>query len=299
MLGAIWTFLTGEYAIHLGILICIYLILAHGLNLAFGMGKMLNLAHIAVYAIGAYTTALLSKDLGQPIWICIPASIFTSALFALLLGAISSKLEDDYFAIGTLAFSAVVSALLVNWKSLTRGVLGIPGIPRPELFGVDFRENGEFLQLATICAAASLLFVYVFRRTAFARALCAQSENPAAAQALGKNTRNIRHDTFIISSALAGLAGSLFAYYINYIDPSSFTLYEMVFVLSIVVIGKPGSFWGVTAATVFLVLLPEPLRYVGMPSSILGPMRQLLHSVILFGVVYWYREKIFPVERSV
>ena len=290
--------LTSEYGIHLAILICIYLILAHGLNLVFGMGKMLNLAHIAVYAIGAYTTALLSTELNQPIWICMPASVAGSALFALLLGAISVRLSHDYFAIGTMAFSAVVSALLVNWKSVTRGVLGIPGIPRPELFGIDFNKSSNFLWLAGTCAFVVLVTAFLFRKTSFARALCAQAENEYGAMALGKNLRNIRNDTFILASAFAGLAGCLFAYYINYIDPSSFTLTEMVFVLSIVVVGKPGTFWGVTAATVFLVLLPEPLRFFELPSSVLGPMRQLLHSVILFGVVYWNRERIFPLTRS-
>ena len=91
----------------------------------------------------------------------------------------------------------------------------------------------------------------------------------------------------------------MFAYYINYIDPSSFSLNEMVFVLSIVIVGKPGSFWGVCLATVFLVLLPEPLRQLEIPSSYLGPMRQLLHSLILFAVLFWKRETLFPKERTV
>ncbi len=126
-----------------------------------------------------------------------------------------------------------------------------------------------------------------------------QAEHGHAAQALAVSVSQTRNDGFILSSALAGLAGSFFAYYINYIDPSSFGLHEMVFVLSIVIVGSPGSFWGVTLATVFLVLLPEPLRFIEMSPGILGPMRQLLYAVILFSVVYWKREKLFPLQRTV
>ena len=288
-----------DYYIHLLILICIYLIFAQGLNIIFGLGGLLNLAHVACYAIGAYVTGLLSTDAAQPVWVCIPASMIFSGFFALIIGAISLRLTEDYFAIGSLAFSAVVSALLVNWKSLTRGVLGIPGIPRPEMDGIDFYQNSNFLFLSAPLAIATLIFVWFLFQSRLSRSLRALSENEYSGAAVGKNRKGVRNTAFVISAILAGLAGSLFAYYINYIDPSSFTLTEMVFVLSIVIVGKPGSFWGVNLATFFLVLLPEPLRQLNIPPSILGPMRQMLYALILFGVVFWRRKVLFPVERRV
>ena len=288
-----------DYFVHLAILVAIYLILAQSFNLTFGLGGLFNLAHVAVYAIGAYATALLSTELEQGFFVCIAASMSISALFALLIGAISIKLTHDYFAIGTLAFSAIISALLINWKSLTRGVLGIPGIPRPEIFGIDFYENINFLILISIAVILVYVVLYLIFKSRFARRLRMQSENEAAAAALAVSIKGIRNDSFIISSMFAGLAGSFFAYYINYIDPSSFSLHEMVFVMSIVIVGKPGSFWGVTAATFFLVLLPEPLRFIEISPSVLGPMRQLLYSSILFLVVYWKRETLFPSQRAV
>jgi len=288
-----------DYYIHLLILICIYLIFAQGLNIIFGLGGLLNLAHVACYAIGAYATALLSTDWNQPVWVCIPASMLLSGIFALLIGAISLRLSEDYFAIGSLAFSSVVSALLVNWKSLTRGVLGIPGIPRPELWGIDFYENKNFLSLAGTLCMLSLAFIWLLFHSRLCRSLRALSENELSGAAIGKSRRGTRNIAFAYSATFAGLAGSLFAYYINYIDPSSFMLAEMVFVMSIVIVGKPGSFWGVNLATVFLVLLPEPLRWVELPPSILGPMRQMLYALILFGVVYLRRQVLFPVERKV
>jgi branched-chain amino acid transport system permease protein len=287
-----------EYAIHLAIMVGIYMIFAQSFNLAFGLGRLFNLAHVAGYAVGAYTAALLSTN-GWPFVVCVLASVFFSGLFALLVGLISLKLTQDYFAIGTLAFSAIVTALLINWKSLTRGVLGIPGIPRPELAGIDFNQNSNFLALTAVLVAAVQILLWFTFNSPFARSLRSQGESEYSSLALGKDTRRIRNISFFSSSALAGLAGALFAYYINYIDPSSFTLTEMVFVLTIVVVGRPGSFWGCLAATAFLVLLPEPLRFIEISPSILGPMRQLLYALLLFAVVFVNRKKLFPSQREV
>ena len=288
-----------EYLFHLAILVGIYLILAQGFNLCFGVARMFNLAHVAAYAIGAYTAALLATDYEVGFWWCLIASALVCSVFSLLIGAIALRLTQDYFAIGTLAFSSVVSALLINWKSLTRGVLGIPGIPRPVVGGLELVNNSAFLGLVAAIDVVVLALCFLLFRNRFNRSLRALAEHEGAAQALGRPAAQLRTVTFMIGSALAGIAGALFAFYINYIDPSSFALNEMIFVLTIAVVGRPGSYWGVIAATVFLVLLPEPLRFIDLPPSILGPMRQLLYAVILFGVVFWQRARLFPVERQI
>lgn len=289
-----------DYIIHLLILICIYLILAQSFNLIFGLGGLFNLAHVAVYAIGAYTTALLSTELGFDFYSCLIFSSLLAGLLALVIGEISLRLTHDYFAIGSLAFSAVVSALLINWKSLTRGVLGIPGIPRPELYNVDFNNIRNFLYLAAALALVTQVALYIIFHSSFARSLRAQSEFELAALALNRDTRLIKIFSFFIASCFAGLAGSLFAYYLNYIDPSSFSLAEMVFILTVVVVGRPGSFVGMILASIFLVaVLPEGLRFLKIDASILGPMRQMLHAIILFIVVYLNRERLFPVQRTI
>lgn len=288
-----------DYLLHLFVLVGIYMIIAQAFNLTFGLGQLFNLAHVASYSLGAYATALLSIELNLGFQECILFSMLLSALFSIFIGAISLRLTQDYFAIGTLAFSSLVSALLVNWKSLTRGVLGIPGIPRPIFFGYELVETESFLLLVLVCLLISQIFLYICFQNSFGRGLRAQSEMNHAALAIAKNTRLLRTNSFIVSSALAGLAGSLYAYYINYIDPSSFSFSESVFILSIVVIGKPGSFRGTLLASIFLVLLPEPLRFIDIPPSVLGPMRQLLHALILFIVVWLNRERLFPMQRSI
>ncbi|RIK99785.1 MAG: branched-chain amino acid ABC transporter permease [Proteobacteria bacterium] len=288
-----------DYIVHLLILIGIYLILAQSFNLNFGLGGLFNLAHVATYAIGAYTTALLSTDLQVGVWQCLIASGLHASFLAFLIGAISLRLTQDYFAIGSLAFSSVVGALLINWKSLTRGVLGIPGIPRPEIGTIDFYNIVNYFVFVAIICLVSQVCLWILFRSSYARSLRAQAEADFSAMTLNRNTRAIKSWSFLLSSFFAGISGSLFAFYLNYIDPSSFSLTEMIFVLTIVVIGRPGSFWGVIASTIFLVLLPEPLRFLEIPPSILGPMRQMLYALILFAMVYINRAKLFPVQRTV
>lgn len=288
-----------EYLIHLGVLVTIYLILAQSFNLTFGLGRLLNLAHVSMYAIGAYVTALLTTEQQTPFPLALLLSVLAGAGFSLLLIPIAKRLADVSLAIGTLAFSALVSALLINWKSVTRGVLGIPGIPRPVFFGVPFDENSDFLLLSAGLALSALAFLYLLFRNRFARALRATGEFEQAALALGVATSRLRGYSLVLASAFAALAGSLFAAYLSYIDPSSFLFAEMIFVMTIAVVGRPGSFWGCCGATIFLVLLPEPLRFIGLPSSILGPMRQMLYALILVVVVYKNRERLFPPQRTI
>jgi branched-chain amino acid transport system permease protein len=288
-----------EYALHLIILIGIYLILAHGLNLVFGLGRLLNLAHVSLFAVGAYATALLSVDHAWHLLAYLPASALLAALLALFTAAISMKLSTDYFAVGSLAFSALISAILINWKDLTRGVLGIPGIPRPELAGIDFYSNLNFACLVWIIALFVSISAKFTWRSKLARALRAYGEDSHAALSLGVGPFRVRTMAFMIAGAWAGLAGSLFATYMQYIDPSSFGLSEMVFVLTIVIVGKPGSFWGMFAGTAFMILLPEPLRQISIPPEYIGPLRQLIYAVLLFSVVFWKRKVLFPPERTI
>lgn len=309
-----------EYFIHLAIMILIYGILAQSFNINFGLGRSFNLAHGACFALGAYTTALSSTDGYDSIMavisnvvpildsstiffiFCLIFSILVSATLALIIGAISIRLTTDYFAIGTLAFSSVVSALLTNWKSLTRGVLGIPGIPRPEVFGMSTQENLNFLLLLGIIFVVFQFFFLVFSRNIFSRRLRAQAEFESGALSLSVNAKLSRLWGFMIAASGAGVAGCFFAFYLQYIDPSSFSFLEMVFVLTICVVGRPGSFWGTLGATVFLFLLPEAvsqISWINERPAILGPMRQMMYAIILFVVLLLNKSRLFPSPREV
>ena len=279
------------YFIHLLILVGIYLILAISLQLAVGFTGLLNLGHIAFYCVGAYVSALLSL-LGVPFWLCFLLAGIIAMLFGFLLSLPTNKLKGDYLALATLGFSFVIYALALNWTSLTRGPLGLPGIPRPVVFGFIFSNNLSFLILTFVVVLISYLIIRKVTVSPFGKVLEAVRDDELATRILGKNTFKIKSIALGTSAFFAGLAGSLYASYITFIDPSSFTLMQLIPVICIVIIGGLASLKGTVIATIILVLLPEPLRFIGFPSSIIGPARQIIYALILL-LILIYRPKGF------
>lgn len=272
------------YFIHLLILIGIYLILALSLQLSIGFTGLLNLGHIAFYGIGAYASALLVMA-GWPFWFSFLSAGLIAMIFGFLLSLSSNRLKGDYLALATMGFSFVMYALFLNWTKLTRGPLGLPGIPRPEIFNIDFSENLSYFILVIIIALISYFIIKRITSSPFGKVLEAIRDDELAAQILGKNSLKMKSYALALSAFFAGIAGSLFAHYINYIDPSSFTLLQIIPILTIVIIGGLASLEGTIFATIIIVLLPEPLRFIGFPSSIIGPARQILFALILLAIL--------------
>jgi len=268
------------YLIHLLILIGIYLILTLSLQLALGYTGLLNMGHIAFYAIGAYVSALFTLN-GTPFILAILTAGIISAVFGVLLALPTNRLKGDYLALATLGFSFVIYAITLNWTSLTRGPLGLPGIPRPEIGGFAFSSNVSFLVLTAIVAGLTYFIIWKIVKSPFGRVLEATRDDELATKTLGKNTNKIKTIAMSTSAFFAGISGSLYAHYITFIDPSSFTILQLIPVISIVIIGGMASLRGTIIATIILVLLPEPLRFIGFPSSIVGPMRQIIYALIL------------------
>ncbi len=279
------------YLTHLFILIGIYLILTLSLQLTLGFSGLLNLGHIAFYAIGAYTSSLLLLA-GWPWWLSFILAGVVAMLFGFLLSLPTNKLKGDYLALATLGFSFVIYAIALNWTGLTRGPLGLPGIPKPEIFDITFSSNISFLILLIIINLIIYLIIRKITTSPFGRAMQATRDNELATRVLGKNTFKIKSISMGVSAFFAGLAGSLYASYITFIDPSSFTLMQLIPIICIVIIGGLASLKGTIIACIILVLLPEPLRFIGFPSSIVGPMRQIIYALILL-LILIYRPKGF------
>lgn len=277
------------YFIHLAILVGIYLILALSLQLALGYAGLINLGHIAFFSIGAYISALLTLN-GIAFIVAILLAGIISAFFGFLLSIPTNKLKGDYLALATLSFTFVVYEVTLNWNSLTRGPLGLPGIPKPSIFELNFSSNFSFLILTIILVLAVYFIIKKIVDSPFGKVLEATRDNELATRILGKNTFKIKSIALATSAFFAGIAGSLFAHYITYIDPSSFTITQLIPILSIVIIGGLASLRGTIIATIILVLLPEPLRFIGFPSSVVGPMRQIIYALILL-LILIYRPK--------
>ncbi|MFA6128225.1 MAG: branched-chain amino acid ABC transporter permease [Bacteroidales bacterium] len=274
-----------DYILHLLILICFYTLLSQSLNLSAGFTGMISLAHAGFYGIGAYTTAILSTQFGFSFWMTIPLAMFISGAIAFIVSLIALRTVDDYFIICTLGIQVILFSIMNNWMDLTRGPLGIPGIPSIHLFGLNLDNKIPFLILS-ICFMAIIWFVLRnISKSGFGKTLTAISEDEIYTQSIGKNVYKSKIISFTISAIFAAIPGVLYAHYISYIDPTSFTVSESIFILSIVILGGLGNLTGSFLASAFLVLLPEVLRFVGMPDNIAANMRQIIYGLILVGVM--------------
>jgi branched-chain amino acid transport system permease protein len=270
-----------EYLLHILIMIGIYSIVAMSLNLPAGFTGLISVAHAAFYGIGAYTTALLSLKMGLPFWLCLPAGVILTGIIAFLIAWPSLRTRDDYFVITTFAFQIIVFSILNNWVSFTGGPMGIPGIPQPSIFGIPLSSHEAFLCLVSVIGIAVYLFLNRLVNSPFGRILKAIREDEIFVQSLGKNVTSYKMAAFVIGAALASVGGGLYAVYISYIDPTSFTVMESIFILSIVIIGGSGSLKGSVFGAAFLVSLPEILRFIGLPNAVAANMRQILYGVLL------------------
>lgn len=270
-----------EYAIHLAILFCIYAILALSLNLIVGYTGLVSVTHAAFYGIGAYATALLMVNLKLNFFLAVPAGIALAMILGFLIGVVLSRFRGDYYVLGSIGFNAIVFSILLNWQTLTGGPLGIPAIPKPALFSINFFDNFNFL----ILTAVFLLIVYLICKfivnSSFGRVLKAIREDEKAISVFGYKTTYYKLAIFVIGAGLAAIAGSLYAAYITYIDPTTFHLNESIFVLTIIILGGLANLKGSLLGALFLTLLPEALRFVGFPNDIAAQMRQLVYGLLL------------------
>ena len=275
-----------DYILHLGTLICIYTILAQSLSLVAGYSGQISLAHAGFYGIGVYTTALLSVNYGFSVLVTIPLAMLLSGAIAYVVSKVAVKTVDDYYIIITLGIQVVIFSILNNWQEVTRGPLGIPGIPSFDIFGFEVDSKIGYFLIAIFFTVVIWFLLQQLTSSPFGRVLRALSEDEVYTKSLGKNVGQYKVVSFVISGMLASIAGVLYAHYISYIDPTSFTVDESIFILSIVIIGGMRNLKGIFFAAAFLVLLPEALRFVGMPSSIAANMRQIIYGIALILVIY-------------
>lgn len=288
-----------EYILHLFIFILIYILLAQSLSLVAGYSGLISLAHAGFYGVGAYTSALLTVNFGLPFLITLPLAMLFCGITAIIVSTISLRTVDDYFIIITLGIQVVIFSIMNNWQSLTRGPLGIPGIPSIEIFGFPFENKISFLLLGLFFVGVVWFLLNNISRSPFGRILVALSEDEIFTQSLGKNVHKAKVISFSISAMFAAIPGVLYAHYISYIDPTSFTINESIFILSIVIIGGMRNMFKIALAAAFLVLLPEALRFLGMPNNIAANMRQIIYGAILIFVIFKSSKKIIPYMQTI
>ena len=269
------------YLAHFLVMVGIYSILALSLNLLIGYSGIFSLAHAAIYGIGAYASALAALKLGLGFWggMVVAASVgaFASALVAIP----SLRVAGDYYVVASFGLQVVLLAVFMNWTDLTNGHAGLPGIPRPNLFGWVIDQPLEYVFLATAFAVLTWAICRRLTSSAFGRVLQAIRDDEIAALAMGKNVVLVKIVIACISSALGAMAGSLYAHYITYINPSSFALHESIFIATLVILGGSERLAGPVVGAFLLLAIPELLKFLAIPDAVAAPMRQIIYGALL------------------
>ena len=274
-----------EYLFHIIIMLNIYIMLTLSANLTVGMANLLTMCQAAFYGIGAYIGTYFLMQFNLPFLVITGLVVLFTGLFSFLVSFASVRLKGDYFVIATMGFQLIVYTILYNCTDVTRGPYGIPGI---KLFGL-FELSGVYAYLAFSLILMGVV-VFLFHHlveSPFGRVLNAIRADEITVKAMGRNTVLFKSLAFFLSAAVAGLAGVIYASYVSYIDPTSFTLDESIFILSALFIGGIGNTKGPVLGALFVVLLPELLRFVGLPDTIAANLRQIIYGLALILVMYY------------
>ncbi len=286
----------GPYVIRIATLTLLYMVLAQGLNVVPGFTGLLDLGYVGFFGIGAYTAALLTIHYHWSLWLILPLAALNGALWGVLRGAPSLRLTDDYFAIVTFGFSELIILVIKNELWLTRGPMGIPGIARPELFGVVLDQPWQTYYLILFLLLLVLWVVVRIRNSRLGRAWFAIREDEIAAECVGINVARYKIIAFALSAAIGALAGAFYARWFRFVHPDMFKFWESILILCLIVLGGMGSISGALLGALLLIPLTEVLRII-LPSEF-SSARYLLFGLLIVVMMRWRPAGLLPVERE-
>ena len=270
-------FVFSLYQTNIMITALIYVVVGLGLNIVVGLAGLLDLGYVAFYAVGAYSYALLNVHYGVTFWMALPIGAALAFLFGILLGFPVLRLRGDYLAIVTLGFGEIIRLVLENWNAFSFGPSGIANIPKPGFFGLDLSLQQSTTFIYFLMIGLALMTIFVVRRlqdSRIGRAWIALREDEVACQAMGIDKTRTKLSAFALGATWAGMGGVVFAAKTTFINPTSFTIWESIIILCVVVLGGMGSILGVIVGALVLILLPEYLRTF-------SEFRMLIFGVIL------------------
>jgi len=274
-------------------LLSIYSVLAIGLNLMIGYTGIFSMSHAALLGVGAYTSALLSMKAGFPFIVSMICAVLVAALFSAIISVPSLRIAGDYFIVASMSLQIIIYEIFVTWIDVTNGPAGLPGIPRPNIFGLEIRTPQAYMWFAIVILALVVTAVYCIIHSPFGRVLRAMKEDPIAVQSLGESVVRAKVTIAILSSAIAGLAGSLYAHKMMFINPATFDIHESITIASMVILAGAGRVWGPIIGVFVIQAFPELLRFLEISGSHIGSIQKALYGLILILLMMFRPQGIF------
>jgi ABC-type branched-subunit amino acid transport system ATPase component/ABC-type branched-subunit amino acid transport system permease subunit len=278
-----------------------YAIAVLGLTVVLGYTGQINLAQAGFFGIGAYAVALGTATYALPFWIALVLGVVLAALAGAALGMTSLRLGGHYLAMITISFQTILSLVLANWVSFTRGPDGVTGIKRPSILGWTIAENSHYLVMCIVALYLVGYLVWRLGHSKLGRAMQAVRDNELAAGVVGVNAYATKVTAFMLSAVLGGFGGGLFAGGFTYVSPDQFSFNESVVFLTMALLGGARSPFGAALGTALLILLPEWLRFLKVVYLAVYGLAVILIMVFLpegiWGSFAALRRRLRPPER--
>jgi len=290
------------YFLHMAILGGIYALLAISINLLLGYTGQLSLGHAAFFGVGAYISSLVNLSLGIPIWGGMILSIFGTAILGFFVAKIAFKLRGAYFVIMTIGIAEVLKLVALNWVDLTKGPMGLTDIAAPQFsFGsitIDFGQKVPYYYLILLCVVLAAVLQHRLVNSTLGRSFIAIRENEDLAESVGIDCYKYLVIVMVVSSSISGIAGSLYAHYVSFIDPGVFAFFISVNAVMMAIGGGQGTQAGPILGAILFTLIPEWLR-------VFGDARMAVYAlIVIFIVIFmpkgmlYYLAQIIPGKKN-
>jgi branched-chain amino acid transport system permease protein len=296
--------LDNPYLLHVVIVAGIFIVAAMSLNLLLGFAGQLSLGHVAFFGIGAYASALVSLGFkltvpfemaveARPVWLAMLAGMVAAGLCGWFIGRIAFKVRGAYFVIVSISFAEVMRLVAVNWLELTQGPMALTNIPPLALGNLVFFKKPENYWLVLGVAVVSYILIRRLVYSRAGRAMVALAENEPLATSVGIDVTRYLVLATVVSAAMAGAAGALYAHYVRIVDPDVFLFIYTVTMVIMVVTGGKGTLAGPVVGGLIFGLLPEGLRAL----AIAPETQWIVYGVLMVLVVYFLPQGIVPALR--
>ncbi len=286
-----------DYITRVATLTVLYMVLALGLNIIVGFAGLLDLGYVGFYGIGAYVSGLISVHYGWSFWSLIPVCIAAGALSGILLGTPTLRLTGDYFAIVTFGFAELVILFIRNEIWLTRGPMGVTGIPPISFFGYQLTKEWQYYYIIFGIFLIILLLIKRLENSKIGRAWFAIREDEIAAQCCGVNLVRYKVLAFAISASIGAIGGAFYARWFRFIHPDMFKFWESILILCLIVFGGMGNVWGVILGTLVLIPMTEVLRNI-LPQQLVEA-RYLIFGALLVVMMRFRPNGLLPFTREI